>query len=593
MHKGKGIRIFALACMAPLVPALGSNGSAGLQWGECDDAGWRRCPFPDPRIDRRQFQCAQIDVPMDHFSESSDKKFTIPLIRKLGANASATGDRHILYNPGGPGLSGMDAIRCGGTDMHIKYMLEDFHLLGFDPRGVGDSKPTALCQASDAPRIKDPRHENWNLEFQAGEMYAAAENRAKACRDAMGEHGEYINTPQTAADMNSILEAIGQQQMYFWGTNCKIFSVMHAPRWYQLTSTDGTVLGQTYAQMYPDRVARLVLDSVVDLEKWYNDFYFTEDTLLDLDRGFAGFVDECFQAGEACTLHSVVKRQNFESASQLKAYIDDYLERLDEEPIPVYLDSADYGLITRTDVVRSGIIPPVYYPKIWPQLGAKLAALLNGANPAAYAAFTKAPKLERHRDDAFSFVLYNDALHSGPEAPLQGMQSIRDYTLERTETSYLFSRYWAFLIYQAAAWKIPTTHDFRPSTTIRPPPLITAEPILILSPTWDPGCPLVYAQRAQASFEGAALVEQTSYGQGTASMDSRCTMAHVRRYFTEGVLPEPGTVCSIDVEYFPKPKNESFIAAMPVIRDAGLLEDLEPLEPKGGIVRDGPGSANE
>lgn len=57
-------------------------------------------------------------------------------------------------------------------------------------------------------------------------MYTRAENGAKACEDTMGEHGAYINTPQTAADMNSILDAIGQEEMYYWGFSCKFSAAL-------------------------------------------------------------------------------------------------------------------------------------------------------------------------------------------------------------------------------------------------------------------------------------------------------------------------------------------------------------------------------
>lgn len=46
---------------------------------------------------------SRLDVPMDHFNKSSDKTFSIPLIRMLATNASASGDRHVFMNPGGPG----------------------------------------------------------------------------------------------------------------------------------------------------------------------------------------------------------------------------------------------------------------------------------------------------------------------------------------------------------------------------------------------------------------------------------------------------------------------------------------------------------
>jgi hypothetical protein len=59
---------------------------------------------------------------------------------------------------------------------------------------------------------------------QDGAMFAKSENLANSCADIMGEHGAYVNTPQTAADMNSILDAIGQEEMYYWGLSCELFN---------------------------------------------------------------------------------------------------------------------------------------------------------------------------------------------------------------------------------------------------------------------------------------------------------------------------------------------------------------------------------
>ena len=98
-------------------------------------------------------------------------------------------------------------------------------MLSFDPRGVNGSIPQASCYVTAERRAAEIDENPWDLYFQAGEMFTKAENKAKACTDTMGEHGAYVNTPQTAADMNSILDAIGQKEMYYWGFSCKSFTV--------------------------------------------------------------------------------------------------------------------------------------------------------------------------------------------------------------------------------------------------------------------------------------------------------------------------------------------------------------------------------
>lgn len=178
---------------------------------------------------------------MDHFSKSSHKTFSIPLIRLLATNASANGNKSILLNPGGPGgkydistqttnnvlallASGVNYLFRAGEKIN-KIVGEGFHLLSFDPRGVNGSLPKASCYVSAEQRAEDIERIPWDVESQAGEMYTRAENKVKACEDTMGDYGKYINTPQTAADMNSILDAIGQEEMYYWGFSCEFLVV--------------------------------------------------------------------------------------------------------------------------------------------------------------------------------------------------------------------------------------------------------------------------------------------------------------------------------------------------------------------------------
>ncbi|RDH32470.1 hypothetical protein BDQ94DRAFT_171231 [Aspergillus welwitschiae] len=160
----------------------------------------------------------------------------------LAKNASATGDRHIFLNPGGPGASGVGFLRGSAYDLN-KLIGEGFHLLSFDPRGVSGSIPKAVCYPSNSERAAAFASTPWDLKFQAGEMYTRAENKVKACEDMMGEHGKYISTLQIAADMNSILDAIGQQQIWNY-TRSDIYA------------------------MFPERVSRMVLDGVSNLDEW-------------------------------------------------------------------------------------------------------------------------------------------------------------------------------------------------------------------------------------------------------------------------------------------------------------------------------------
>lgn len=108
----------------------------------------------------------------------------------------------------------MGFLRGSAYDLN-KLIGEGFHLLSFDPRGVSRSIPKAVYYPSNSERAAAFASNLWNLKYQAGAIYTKAENKAKTCEDMISEYRKYISTPQITADMNSILNTIGQQKMYY------------------------------------------------------------------------------------------------------------------------------------------------------------------------------------------------------------------------------------------------------------------------------------------------------------------------------------------------------------------------------------------
>lgn len=209
--------------------------SETLTWEDCGD------------IKGRPVECSTMTVPMDQFNptNSGDKVFTIPLIRLRGKD----GAQNLLLNPGGPGGSGIEFMFRRGDQLRT-IIGDGFHLLSFDPRGINSSTPLATCYPDAETRNALSPGDYNELFDDSGRAYAFAQNFAKSCADTMGDHGLYINTPQTAADMNSILDAVGQKDMVYWG-----FSY-------------GTLLGQTYAALFPERSHRVIIDGVVNQFDW-------------------------------------------------------------------------------------------------------------------------------------------------------------------------------------------------------------------------------------------------------------------------------------------------------------------------------------
>lgn len=101
-------------------------------------------------------------------------------------------------------------------------------------------------------------------------------------------------------------------------------------------------------------------------------------------------------------------------------------------------------------------------------------------------------------------------------------------------------------------WMIPRTHNFVPKKRVE-----TAHPLLILTTSYDPVCPIRGAFNARDIFVGSQIVESKVYGHCADAMPSLCVARHVKAYFDEGKVPEKHTQCEFEGEYFPKTEDDS------------------------------------
>ncbi|KAH7030781.1 Alpha/Beta hydrolase protein [Microdochium trichocladiopsis] len=486
------------------------------RWYAGESLPWHSCG----QVGRHTVECSSLDVPMDHFgtAESKHKTFTIPLIRLRGHPQA----RNLLLNPGGPGGSGIEFLFRKGEQLR-EVVGDDFHLLSFDPRGVNASIPAAHCypDAETEGRLSSVQAK-WVLGPDNNpELYAWSTNFGRACVDTLGEHGEYINTPQTAADMNSILDAVGQQHMYYWG-----FSY-------------GTLLGQTYATLFPERSHRVIIDGVANQFDWFNrplDAETVEDTEAVLD----GFLDECVKAGDSCSLSAIAKTKQ-----GLWDKLIAFGNELQAQPLSIYVNSTTWGTLDWTKLFHDAIFPVLYRPADWPALAGNLTELLQGNATdflLHYAMGGRFPRL----DQSFFVVYFNDGA-SGLKRWPEGYQALDDIlvpfyngTMFRSTNTKVY-----FLKQQ---WPVPRTHRYVPRTGVK-----TAHPLLLLTTTYDPVCPMVSAKNTSASFIDSKIIEVKGYGHCSLAVPSKCMANHVRDFLYNGTLPEAEhTQCERDGEYFPR-----------------------------------------
>ncbi|MEU4219768.1 alpha/beta hydrolase [Actinoplanes sp. NPDC026623] len=232
---------------AEAVPARGQPGYPTIAWGECTDAG----------LQSRKAECGFLTVPLDYSSPTGKTiKLAVSRIKHTVPDGKYQGV--MLINPGGPGASGLNLSALGENVPNGGGAGYDW--IGFDPRGVGSSRPKLTC---------DSKYQGYNRPAYVPSTPALEQVWLKRSRDyaaACARNGgallDNLRTVDTVRDMERLRAALGAEQISFYGYSY------------------GTYIGQVYATLHPDRVRRMVLDGVVNPDRvWY-------DSNLDQDRAF-------------------------------------------------------------------------------------------------------------------------------------------------------------------------------------------------------------------------------------------------------------------------------------------------------------------
>ncbi|KAI0665893.1 alpha/beta-hydrolase [Trametes maxima] len=498
-------------------------------------------------------KCARLILPLDY--ETPDGPTTAIALRLIPTADKKKYKGTVLINPGGPGASGTEF--AGRAAAKLSHVIGDsFDILGFDPRGVGASTPAANCFETDSQRnlwrLQDDQRPlnitNGSLEITRAREKLVAER----CEAKIGGEfgiGRHMSTPNVARDMLEISQRLGQEKVFYWG-----FSY-------------GSVLGQYFAAMFPEKVGRVVIDGVYDAANfraalWNSNLVFT-DTAID------SFFHFCIQAGpDKCPLYET-------TASKIHERLFDVLQRVEQEPIPVPL--SEPPLVITHKVLRVLIFQGAYSPIGSFPLIADTIRAIEDNNQTALATLARRittpleckcnepPAMWRMDDETFSAIACGD----GDEHPFD-LDTYTAYYDALARDSALAAPLWGIYYLTCAEWKIRAkarwTREFGAAHT--------AHPLLIVSPRFDPVCPLTDAQAAHARFGSSALLVQNSVGHCSLSAPSLCTAKHVRAYFENGTVPEPGTMC--EVEELPFVGSAQNAKAMSV-EDMELLESLKGL----------------
>ncbi|KAI0201261.1 Alpha/Beta hydrolase protein [Astrocystis sublimbata] len=525
-------------------------------------------------------QCAKLTVPMDYsrpLHESSDHpKVHLALVMATGSgrtqDPSTYAEAPLLINPGGPGGSGTFFAQSRAANLQV--IVGDQHdIIGFDPRGVGFSSPKADCfespKTSDGVAGRNVAYLNritWQYGSQAigltntsnvalTQLSARSRAQAKLCQRVDEAEGDdsifrHMDTPNHARDMLSIIDA-----WHEWRSNSEIVR-----RGLESHTTDdaangktslqgklvywgfsyGTLLGATFASMFPDRVGRVILDGVVHADHYVKPTW--DKSLVDTDAIWDKFFVYCAEAQTLCDFYRAG-----DEADDIRRRFSGILSSLDEQPAAVLLPDTNLPTVfTASDVKKAVFFGGLYAPVTgFPVVATLLDRLADGRYEeivqGARGLVTFCGKVETPiwPDDAMRGIACSDKRHKSNEsvAELQARY-------ERAASVSWFADVWFGLEPNLGCngWEVERKNPpmrWHDNPDDEPTLIETNFPVLFLSNKLDPVTPLGDALYMTRKFANASVIEQDGLGHCTLSCVSPCTIAHVRAYLNDGVVPPP------------------------------------------------------
>ncbi|KAI0153115.1 hypothetical protein GGR57DRAFT_503254 [Xylariaceae sp. FL1272] len=507
--------------------------SRDLEWQSCYDGA---------------FDCARLDLPMDWLDPTEEERVILPIIR-LPATERDNYRGPVFFNPGGPGGSGVFAMKHRGA--HLQTIIGRNHdIITFDPRGIGAAVPRAECWK------RSEQSQLWELQdigivnAHPGivyDIFARAAAFSRQCETQMMNESNllhHISTASHARDMLEILNKLGHDKLKYWG-----FSY-------------GTVLGGVFASLYPEKVERLVSDGNVDYEEWHHQNYI--NFLRDADKVMNAFFDFCHDAGpNSCDFYA-------EAPARIEERLQTLLKNIRARPVVVAPGEGLPGtgpdmpqLITWSHVRRltsAALYRPIL---MFQQFASVLAALeagdgrpfynmmqLGGGAPPVCSVEgipPDVPRLEEGNSDAFPAIMCADLpmLNDTVEDFVSFVEDLNDISRAVGDVNALFR---LACIGRSVRSKWRYDGPFTGNTSF---------PILYIANMADNVSPLVSATNNSQGFPGSVVLVQNSYGHTSLSAASTCTAQHIRDYFQQGKLPKPGTSCEPDYLPFQDTSGQS------------------------------------
>ncbi|HWF15177.1 MAG TPA: alpha/beta hydrolase [Acidimicrobiales bacterium] len=448
--------------------------------------GWTPC--------NGDLQCGNLIVPLSYTDPGNGQTISIAVARHP---AEVPADRvgSLVIDPGGPGVSGVDDM-SNELGTLTPGLLDDFDIVMFDPRGVDRSDPVTCGEAPGSPPTPLPDPVPTTPSAQSATV-ASFRQYADACQKASGTVLPYVGTVDSARDMERLRIALGDSALSYMGQSY------------------GTLLGLTYASMFPTHVRAMVLDSVIDPALTLNEI--TEGQAVGFEASLQSFFSWC--AGtSACPWHT-----GTDPTSTLLAQIASSVANA----VP-----AGGGRTAGAGELYDALLEGLYSQTDWPDLGAALAA--DAAGNGAQVVTMSDQYNQNGSSNGDDAAVAIDCLDH-PTSPDLGAYG---YLADLFKASApVFGPLLAWGEASCAVWPAPPTRPVGPISAPGSPP------ILVVGTTGDPATPYAWAVNVAHELNHGVLLTRDGVDH-VAYFYSACVRGYVQTYFVSGTAPPAGTICA-------------------------------------------------
>ncbi len=461
---------------------------------------WRDCGVPG-------FECTTIKAPLDYERpEAGDVRLAVARKRATGPGRRLGS---LLVNPGGPGGSAVTFLQQYAGTGYPAPVRAQYDMVAMDPRGVARSEPVVCLddRAMDAYTQTDVTPDDHK---ETDALVDAQRKFAEGCGARSARLLRHVSTADAARDMDVLRAVLGDARLNYVGASY------------------GTLLGATYADLFPDRVGRFVLDGGMDPS--LSSRRLNLDQTAGFETAFQAFAKDCVQHAD-CPLgdRGTTPRQ---VGDRLAAFF----RELDARPIPTGDTS---GRRLGEALATTGVIAAMYNKSAWPRLRTALTSAMEKNDGSGLLALADS-YYERDAGGRYSNLMYANAAVNCLDLPpaFSGREELEKSLPDFEKASPVFGRPLAWSSLNCAYW---------PVKAVSAPRRIKAEgaaPIVVVGTTRDPATPYRWAQSLAGQLSSARLLTYDGDGHTAYNRGSSCIDSTINTYLLQGTPPPDGKRCT-------------------------------------------------